>query len=172
MILKIANKIGCGAYADIFRAPQEIVVYKLFISGKHPTNQSQDLTEPEDDDRRQKTFVSECEAYRLASKHSFLAKHVPRFFRPCVIHDVVGSAGSVAEQFMLDHCYSMEYIDGVPVEIGELFAGNCPVHVERALQAFRECGIKHLLDASVFFAHDPNNFKFIDFAVEEFQPSL
>jgi len=169
MILKMKDRIGFGAYADIFWAPAETHAYKLFASGQHPTNLSQGLTRPEDDNRRRSTFLSECEAYRRAEQHPYLRNHIPSFPGPCVIQDVMDSAQSVAHHYMLDHCYAMEYISGVPEKLGGYPTGFRPKHLEDALTAFHEVGICHVKDASVFFLNDPDNFKFIDFAIEEFE---
>jgi hypothetical protein len=46
MILRTKDIIASGPYADIFRPPKSLLVYKLFISGWHPTNISQALTPP------------------------------------------------------------------------------------------------------------------------------
>jgi hypothetical protein len=170
VILKVNQKIACGAYSDVFRGADGKVVYKVFTSNQHPTNVSQDLTSPEDDARRRKTFLSECEAYRRASEHPFLRKHIPQFFRPCTVEDVRDSSGTIANLYLLDHCYALEYIAGRDTKIGELRIGGLPDHIEAALKAFAEIGIGHVIDASVFLADDPKNFKFIDFAIEEFQP--
>ena len=170
MILTTKDIIGCGAYADIFRPPQAMLVYKLFVSGRHPTNVGQNLTRPQDDDRRQKTFTSECEAYDRAAQHPFLRNHIPQSFRRCVVEDVTGPAGSVADCYMLDHCYAMEYIAGNPGKLGQYPLDSRAGHIESALHAFHDAGIHHLIDASVFFPDDPDNFKFIDFAMEEYPP--
>lgn len=69
---------------------------------------------------------------------------------------------------MLDHCYVIEYIEGNARKLGECLADSRPEHIER-LNSFRNLGIFHLIDASVFSLDDPDNFKFIDFAIEEFQ---
>ena len=69
MILKTSHIIGGGAYADIFRDPDHSIVYKLFVSGAHPTNALQWLNRREDEERRRNTFQSQCKAYEIASQH-------------------------------------------------------------------------------------------------------
>lgn len=170
MILRTENIIASGAYADIFRPPKSLLVYKLFISGRHPTNISQDLTRPEDDGRRRKTCMSECKAYDRAAQHSFLCNHIAQSFCRCVVEDVTDPAGSVADRYILDCCYAMEYIEGVPMKLGNLFIESRPYHIRKALTAFREAGILHLTDPSIFSLDDPEKFRFIDFAVEEYPP--
>jgi hypothetical protein len=164
MTLRMDHKLDSGAYADIFRPPDGLV-YKLFASGQYPTNVRQRLTRPEDDSRRRNTFLSECAAYQRAGQHPYLRNHVPRFFGQFVIQDVTEGDQSVAHNYILECCYAMEYITGVATKLG----GYRPEHIQRALSAFLEAGIRHLTDASVFFPDDPENFKFIDFAIEEFE---
>lgn len=108
------NKISGGAYADVFL--NQSFVYKLFLSGAHPQNISQGFTRRLDDERRHNTFLSECEAYELACSHDFLCQHVPRFYGACTIEDVRNANGSVADQYTLSDCYSMEYIDAGPAK--------------------------------------------------------
>ena len=57
----------------------------------------------------------------------------------------------------------MEYIEG---EAAKLRAVDRLAHIREAHSAFHRAGIAHTTDASVFFAEDPQKFKFIDFAVE------
>jgi hypothetical protein len=170
-ILKSQDIIASGAYADIFKPPEGKLVYKLFTSGKHSTNLSQGLNRTEDDERRRKTCMSECEAYDLAAQHPFLRNHIPQQFQRCIIDDVTGRHGSVADLYMLDLCYVMEYIDGVDRKLGEFPIEYRPYHVDKALEAFRAAGIHHLTDTSIFLPDDRDNFRFIDFAIEEFQAS-
>jgi hypothetical protein len=169
LILRTDDRIASGAYADIFRPPGGKLAHKLFVSGKHPTNVSQGLTRPEDDQRRRKTFISECEAYDRVAQDAFLRDHVPHSFGRCTVADVLHSGESIADFYMLDHCYVMEYIEADARKLGECPVGSRPAHIERALHAFRKIGVFHLIDTSVFFLDDPDNFKFIDFAIEEFQ---
>jgi hypothetical protein len=61
----------------------------------------------------------------------------------------------------------MEYIDGDAWKLAALL--DRPTHIEQGLRVFREAGIRHLSDVSIFFPDDSQNFKFIDFAMEEFQ---
>ncbi len=168
MILRTKDIIAAGAYADIFRPPKSKLVSKQFISGRHPTNITQGLTRPEDDERRRKTCMSECKAYDCAAQHPFLRNHIAQSFRRCVVENVTGPAGSVADRYILDCCYAMEYIEGVPMKLGDLFIESRPHHIRKALTAFREAGILHLTDPSIFSLDDPEEFRFIDFAIEEF----
>lgn len=170
MILRTEDIIASGAYADIFRPPNSTLAYKLFASYQHLTNVSQGLNRLEDDERRRKTFASECDAYERAAQHPFLRNHIPQSFRRCMVADVTDCAGSVADRYMLAHCYVMEYIEGVATKFGEFCIQHRAEHIEKALKAFREVGINHVIDSSIFSPDHPENFRFIDFATEEFQP--
>ena len=168
IILNINDRIDSGAYADVFRPSEGALVYKLFISVQHHTNVSQGLTNPEDDQRRQKTFDSECRAYEIAAEDTFLRDHIPHSFRRCVIADVIEYDESVAVNYLLECCYAMEYIEGIATKIRAL--DDQFTHISEAKRAFHSAGIRHTTDASLFFATDPQKFKFIDFAVDALPP--
>ena len=157
-----------GAYADIFRPGSGARVYKLFISTQHNMNVSQGLTNPERQDCCRKTFQSECEAYERAGLDPYLCAHIPRFFERCAVEDVADSTGSISNRYILDCCYGMEYIAGEDRKLGTFRPEEYPDHIRTALDAFREAGIHHVKDASVFFPEDRDMFIFIDFAIEEF----
>ena len=112
MILKMEDRLTSGAYGDIFPASGGRLAHKVFVSDQHCTNVRQHLTRPEDAERRHKVFLSECEAYRRAGLYPYLRDHIARFDGRCVIQDVTDRARSLAHQYMLDHCYVMEYIEG------------------------------------------------------------
>lgn len=167
MILDMKDAIDFGAYADIFRPSGGSLTCKLFISVCHETNVKQGLTDPEDHRRRETTFESECRAYETAAHDPFLRAHIPHSFRRCAIADVIGHGESVAANYLLGCCYAMEYIEGSAAKL--VMVKHLP-HIGEALRAFRRAGIAYTTDASVFFAEDPQKFKFIDFAVEAFPP--
>jgi hypothetical protein len=166
MILTIENKINGGASADIFRIENR--VYKLFLSGTHPENISQRLTRPEDEDRRHKTFLSECGAYEVATEDDFLKQHIPQYYGRCAIDDVQESGRSIGSHYNLRDCYIFEYIDA---RSPQKWLGIDPglKHIEKARQAFRAVDIQYTHDACVFLAEDPKRFKVIDFAMREFE---
>jgi hypothetical protein len=161
------DQIDFGVYADIFRPSGGALVYKLFIGFRHHTSVSQGLVDPEDDHRRLKTFGSECQAYEIAAQDAFLRDHIPGSFQRCEIVDVVEYGESIATKYLLPCCYAMEYIEG---EADKLRAVEHLRHIREAQSVFHRAGIAHISDASVFFATDPQKFKFIDFAVEAFPP--
>jgi hypothetical protein len=169
IVLNISDRIAFGAYADVFWPSEGAVVYKLFIGVRHHTNVSQGLKDPEEDQRRLKTFDSECRAYEIAAQNAFLRAHIPHSFQRCEIADVIEDDESVAMNYLLSCCYAMEYIDDEDIKlraVADRFA-----HINEAEQEFHRAGICHTTDASAFFAADPQKFKLIDFAVEAFPPS-
>jgi hypothetical protein len=119
----------------------------------HYTNVSQGLTDPEDDQRRQKIFDSECRAYEIAGEDTFLRDHIPYSFRRCVITDVIEDDKSAATNYLLQCCYAMEYLEGVATKLRAL--DDHLTHISEAKRAFHSAGIRHTTDASVFFATDP-----------------
>lgn len=167
MILDMNDAIDFGAYADIFRPSGGSLACKLFISVRHETNVKQGLTDPEDHRRREMTFESECRAYETAAQDPFLCAHIPHSFRLCAIADVIEYGESVAANYLLGCCYVMEYIEGRATKLE--MVKHLP-HIGEALRAFQRTGIAYTTDASVFFAEDPQKFKFIDFAVGAFPP--
>jgi hypothetical protein len=167
IILDTNDRIAFGVYADIFRPPEGVLVYKLFIGFRHHTTVSQGITDPEDDHRRRKTFNSECRAYEIAEHDAYLREHIAQSFRRCEIANVVEDNESVAANYLLGCCYAMEYIEGEPAK---LRAVDQFAHIKEAEQAFHRAGITYTTDASVFLAEAPQTFKFIDFAVEAFLP--
>ena len=101
------------------------------------------------------------------SDRRHLCHHIPLSFHRPAVADVTDSTGVASHLYLLDCCCAMEYIDEDAWKLGELPAR--PTHIEQALRIFREAGIRHLSDASIFFPDDSQKFKFIDFAMEEFQ---
>ena len=174
MILLQQDRIGCGAYSDVFRpAGTGALVYKLFISGRHERNLSQLCDDtPEARLQRQNTFAAECEAYVLAGRDPWLRLHIPGSFMRCHIADVRDAACvSVSDRYMLDRCYAIGYISGKDRKLGALRAVGCvPPHIKEALLEFRARGICYLEDVSIFFHDDPERFIFIDFATNDFPP--
>lgn len=167
MILELKNKIGSGAFGEVFRDGGK--AYKLFVSAKHPKRASNSAEFGHgDDDRRRNIFRSECNAYDRALEDAFLRDHVPNFYGVCRICDVRNHTGeSIADQYMRDLCYAMDFIDGGrPTNFNKLD----PAHIQKAKNAFLKAGIDYR-DASVFFPSDEQKFRIIDFAVREFPPN-
>jgi hypothetical protein len=84
IILDTNDRIAFGVYADIFRASEGVLVYKLFIGFRHHTTVSQGITDPEDDHRRRKTFDSECRAVVGLGRAHFTWLHLFHVVPGCV----------------------------------------------------------------------------------------
>lgn len=155
-----------GAFADLFLSEDRKLIYKVFVGPNHP---SKGYT-PDDEQRRRNTFDAECNAYKIASQDSALNSHVPGFFDRTKIEDILTNQNvSVRGEYLIDCCYGMEFIDGgQPDKIG--LCRSAYPHIKEAERVFRRAGVDYMEDCSVFFAHDEQNFKFIDFAVQEFPP--
>lgn len=158
IILDTNDRIDCGVYADIFRPSEGRLVYKLFIGFRHDTTASPGIDRSGKDDHR---------AYEIAAQAAFLRDDIPHSFRRCEIGDVTEFGESVADDYLLPCCNCMEYIEGAAAK---LRAVDQLAHIREPQSAFHRAGIAHTTDASVFFAEDPQKFKFIDFAVEAFLP--
>ena len=170
MILRLAQRIDTGAYSEVFRSADGERLFKLFINGKHPSNVSQGLTHPDHDGQRRRTFAAECEAYEIAMSHPRIRRHVPQFYGRVEVNDVVDQRGnSVANDYLLDCCYSLEYVSGNERKLGVYVGGEHPQHLAELLKDMDAAGIGYLLDASVLMPEDSESFQIIDFATREIE---
>ena len=92
---------------------------------------------------------------------------VVRFSRTA---DILNSQNTSARgEYLIDCSYRMEFIDGgEPEKIGA--CRSAYPYIEQAERAFKQAGVRYMQDCSVFFPNDERNFKFIDFAVQEYAP--
>ncbi|HYW45780.1 MAG TPA: hypothetical protein VE959_23145 [Bryobacteraceae bacterium] len=165
MILNTSMCLGVGGvFADLFLSGDRKLIFKVFVGPGHPSKGYAHAEEQ----RRRNTFGAECKAYVIASRDSALSPHVPQSFERPEIEDVLDNrGGSVRGEYLVDCCYCMEFIDGgQPEKIGS--CRSAYPHIERAEIAFKTANIRYMADCCVFFPHDEQNFKFIDFAVEDF----
>ncbi len=117
-------------------------MFKLFISGMHPSNILQGLTHPEHDRQRRDTFSAECDAYDIAMANPGIRRHVPDFFGRVEISDVLDENGiSMAMNYLLDCCYSIEYVNGNEMKLGFYAEESCPPHVVELLRQMKTAGI-------------------------------
>ena len=168
MVLNVADLLNEGGhFSDIFRSTDRSSLYKLFVGPRYQSK----AYEPEDVERRRNTFRSECAAYGIALQNANLSPHVPQCFAAVAVKDVLNTDGdSVGDQYLLDCCYSMEFIEGpAPIKIGACQSEY--EHLEQAVEAFKAAGILYMLDCCVFFSEQQSGFKFIDFATHDFPPA-
>jgi hypothetical protein len=165
MILLMGQKLGDGAFASVF-SPGDGAVYKLFKSRHHPTNLTQDRTEPHIDLIARATFKSELAAYRRIKADSELAPHIAAFHGIVVIDEVRDGSADVSGHYLMDCCLKMQQLTGHDVKETALPPASARV-VKWLQERFSERGVHYLRDASYFNADNPTNIAIIDFAVCE-----
>jgi len=115
---------------------------------------------------RREIFLRQCEAYRVASSFVYLAKHIPAYFGTITIDDVIGESGeSIKDDFLLDCCYVTEQLDGAEYKVTAANVLENYPHVAEERKRMENYRIR-TMDASVFYADDPERFKIIDFEME------
>ena len=114
-----------------------------------------------------KVFLSEVEAYNLASSSQDLVKIVPKFFGTVQFEEIINKYDLYIDpsNFLLNCAYQMEHIKARFYKLG-----NYDIRDEVS-KRFANAGIHYLTDASIAILkpHDKNsiNFRVIDFAVQE-----
>jgi hypothetical protein len=166
LILHRANKRSGGAYSDVFRNPETNRAYKLFLNIPPPVPGSP--TAKRNAEIRRQVFADECEAYRLANGVMDLASHLPEFFGETVVADVLDQCGlSIAQNYFLDCCYSMAWVEG-PVEKLYDCKAEFP-HLEVLERKFNQAGINYTRDASIIRPEDEQRAVLIDFGTRAFE---
>ena len=143
-----------GATADVFDVNG--IAYKVFrIFGvAHAAEQVRDR------------FQSECEAYRRAAADPWLRRHTATYHGSSIIKDILNEDGeSVASIYALDCCYRIELLTGDEMKFLAAGLREANEHLQEAQRRFYETGID-LRDSSVFNGRDAEEFKFIDFRLE------
>jgi hypothetical protein len=158
MLLSLNNRIGRGAYADVF-SPDGRRAYKLF----------RQITDDEIAHAQPFIFRAESWAYELAAKHAELTKYTPEYFGTLTISTVLNEAGDdVTGAYWPTLCYSMQRVDADPHErkFGSFFETRSWPRFQVIERLFEDAGIRHLGDASVL--HWRRKYpKVIDFAVTD-----
>lgn len=166
-----------GAFSEVFCDPISKEAYKLFISFNHP---NLDGTCKEENGKfkenayRNSVFESEFKAYQRIQNSQILLDHTPIFGGKVNIETVLDKGVDISENFLLDCCYKMEYIQG---KSGKLFSLIRNKKDLQALQrkigfeicdirkAFRENGVMYLTDSQYIF--NDLQFKIVDFGTED-----
>jgi hypothetical protein len=115
---------------------------------------------------RRLTYRHQREAYQLISSDPYLKNHIPTFFGPVTIDDVIERDGtSIKDSYLLDCCYALEVVRGdetkMPLTHHDSSIGSL-AHIKDAAERFAKFGV-NVSDSSVFNAVDRERFKFIDF---------
>jgi hypothetical protein len=111
LVIKQVVSIPSGGFADVFLAPAERKVFKLFKNHKHPG------VPPErgviEDELRRLVFEAERRAYEIASADEDLKKFIPVFYgSPKVSHVVALNGQDITHQYLLDCCLELEQLEG------------------------------------------------------------
>jgi hypothetical protein len=141
VFLKLGDRIGKGAFADVF-SPDGERAYKLFRR----------LTDPEIAHAQPLIFQSETDAYDIVSKHPELMKYTPAYFGRIVVSAVLNDAGEdVTGNYWPKLCYVMERLPPDPHErkFGSFFETRSWPRMQVIEQLFEGAGIKNLGDASL-----------------------
>jgi hypothetical protein len=141
MKLSLHDRIGAGAFADVFAPAPGDRAFKLF-------------RRLDDAYRREAPvlFADECAAYRIAMREETIRPYVPAFHGPVVVTSVANTAGlDVSSGYWLNLCYSMERLAADPHERKvRTFFGTPDWRLIEPIQlACESVGIGRLADASV-----------------------
>lgn len=154
MILSLKNKIDEGGYSVIIKDGN--IVYKLF---KNSINVKR--LRSFEDKLRNLVFNSEVDAYHITQNVNELKQYVPEFYGTVNVEKVEDEkCNDVSNLYLLDCCYSMEYIEG---QFYKLFPCNISDEIQRVINLFNNNGINYLIDSCISYVSD-TNFKIIDFA--------
>ena len=157
--LYLKDRIGHGAFADIFAPPPDDRAYKLFRR----------ITDPMLAHVAPYVFEAETAAYQIAMKHPDLCSRVPAYFGLAPVSHVLAADGTdVNDGYWLELCYAMERLTPDPEErkFGSFFNSSDWHLMEPFELAFEGAGIGHLGDASVLYWRTSAP-KLIDFAVSD-----
>jgi hypothetical protein len=163
--------ISSGSHADVFIDLKKKIAYKLFISYDHPCMDGtgkETTGKTNTEEYRKKVFNTEVQAYLNAQKSDFLKTHTPTFLGTTQIESVKYGEIDISNHYLLNCCYSMEFIDGsceklnlLNPELLQQLECNLSFKLDMLIEEFKVYGILYTLDSSVIY----NNaeFKIIDF---------
>jgi hypothetical protein len=159
MRLSLCDRIGSGAFADIFSPAPGDTAFKLFrrikegaLAGVAPF-----------------VFRAEVAAYEIAQNNQYLRDHSVAFYGQVGVSAVVDRRGrNIGSRYWLDLCYAMQRLPDDPEErkFGSFFNDAEGDSMQLLERAFEDAGIKHLGDASVLHWRSGRPV-LIDFAVSD-----
>lgn len=157
MELLLAMRVVRGSSADIFHDLPARRAYKLFRRARNDA--SNRVT--------RRIFAAESRSYRILEQHPELQRHAPRFFGEYTVTSVRGRQGvSQSSRYLLDCCYSVEWLNGDDLKVFGVPAKSRPA-ILALMHRFEAVGIQYMADASVFDWNEPFRAKFIDFATSD-----
>jgi hypothetical protein len=140
--LSLTDRIGHGAFADIFAPPPGNRAIKLF---RRIEDQSLIDAVPH-------IFASEVAAYGIVSQTEALKRHVPAYFGPvCATSVLDENEADIRARYWLELGYEMQRLPSDPDErkFGSFFLTKDWALMEPLEKVFEAAGIGHLGDASV-----------------------
>jgi hypothetical protein len=100
------EKLYHALYSDVFCAEDR--VYKLF----------KDSLDPNLRDQAGRLFEAQCDTFCRAEPDAVARRHVPQFYGPCVIDDVLDREGmSIKQGYLLAYCYVIELLHGTELKV-------------------------------------------------------
>jgi len=172
-----------GAYAIVFIKNGRAL--KLFKSYNHPHldgTGKEEISADRTNEYRKRVYQTEVDAYNLIKDSGLLKKFTPLFYGPISITKVIDNGKDISDQFLLDCCYEMEYIEGIAEKLN-IIHGNSEIllpleknlgfSLHEIIKEFVKLGVHYTKDSSAVYGDKV--FKIIDFATkdsEEFQPII
>ena len=151
--LSLVDRLGEGAYADVFARPGGQVA-KLF------------RRKPLDPDGRavRAMFAAETSAFAIGHSNPGLSRSLAAFYGPVSVSGVDASSGPPVDgSYWLDCCYAIERLRGEERKVFALPSLSLP-SVETLLDRLSAAGVGYGADASAFGWQNVTSMKLIDVA--------
>jgi hypothetical protein len=142
-----AEKIGCGAYGNLFKCDKGRV-FKIFQIKTSAYREFISL----------KTFEDQCKAYEKAQKPESLNSLVPKYYGRYELSRIEHLDEDVTSNYYPKCCYSIEYIESVATP------EETQVFKDRYEAEFHNHGIMYTIDCEIRKGAD--GFKMIDFGTQ------
>jgi len=141
LALSLADRIGHGAFGDIFAPASGQQAIKVF---RRLNDCMMGHVAPH-------VFRAETDALRIASAHPILSRHTPKYHGELKIRRVENEAGEdISKEYWLELAYAMERIAPDPEErkVGSFYSPDEWHLMKSLVDIFEAAGIKHVGDAS------------------------
>lgn len=160
MILSLGDRIGAGAFADVFRLSESAVLKLL--------RRMQVIEDPIEDPMDHETVIravwdAECTAHEIVASRPGLGRHLVPFFGRVAVSDVVDARGqSRGSDYVLDCGMQLAWLSGSEEKVGNLQAHPLFSRIDAYLDELNESGINAPWDSSVFIPGLESDFTVID----------
>lgn len=159
LVLTADQHIGEGAFGSVFRVGDRAI--KVF--GKPRDIMGRPWDDPDEIHEHRKVYEAELDAYVIAMRDPEIRQHVPAFFGPVAVADIIGSHGkSSAGAFMLDCAFSIAFVEGTPIDLYDP-----PEHVRAFFQRMHDAGIRRTNDCIGWRVESATDFVVADFATHD-----